>query len=175
MSELLEGTADNDFSHSRQIGGTVNDATVEVTAETTIDEEVTVDDENAEVNRKLRTIEVLDLMEKGDGGDSDEEGFELDYHNDAVRKRVTLYKTSTEDATDKNTPVSDDDLDIEYIDDSVGEAWWHMKRPGAKILGAPDGWSPPGIPENWSGYNPRNNSGAPTEEDIDNPGNWNLY
>jgi hypothetical protein len=60
-------------------------------------------------------------MEKGDGGDSDEEGFELDYHNDAVRKRVTLYKTSTEDATD-NTPVSDDDLDIEYIDDSVGEA-----------------------------------------------------
>jgi hypothetical protein len=87
-------------------------------------------------------------MEKGDGGDSDEEGFELDYHKDAVRKRVTLCNTLT-DATD-NT-VSDDDLDIEYIDDSVGEARWHMRRPGAKILGAPDGWSPPGIPENWSG------------------------
>jgi len=113
-------------------------------------------------------------MEKGDGGDSDEEGFELDYHNDAVRKRVTLCKTSTDDAID-NTPVSDDDLDIEYIDDSVGEAWWHMRQAGTKILGAPDGWSPPGIPENWSGYKPRNNSGAPTEEDIDNPGNWNLY
>jgi len=165
MSELLDGTADD------EIGTAVSGATVEVTAETTI--EVTVDDENAEVNRKLRTIEDLDLMEKGDGGDSDEEGFELDYHNDAVRKRVTLCNTST-DATNI-TPVSDDDLDIEYIDDSVGEAWWHMRRPGATILGAPDGWSPPGILENWSGYKPRDNSGAPTEEDIDNPGNWNLY
>ena len=77
MSELLEGTADDDFSNSRQIG-TVHGATVEVTAETTI--EVTVDDVNAEVNRKLRTIEALDLMEKGDGGDSNKESFELDYH-----------------------------------------------------------------------------------------------
>jgi hypothetical protein len=168
MSEVLEGTADNDFSQSREIGP-VNSATVEVTAETI---EVTVDDDNAEVNRKLWTIEALDLMEHGDGGDSDEEGFEFDYHNDAVRKRVTLCDTKT-DATD-NT-VSDDDLDIEYIDDSVGEAWWHMRRPGANIPGAPDGWSPPGIPKKWSGYKPRNNSGAPTEEDIDNPGNWNLY
>ncbi len=80
---------------------------------------MTVDDINAEVNRKLQTIEALDLMEHGDGGDS-EEGFELDYHYDAVRKCVTLCNTIT-DATDN--PVSDDDLDIEYIDDLVGEAW----------------------------------------------------
>jgi hypothetical protein len=60
MSEFLEGTADNDFSQSREIGPPVNGATVEVTAETI---EVTVDDANAEVNRKLRTIEALDLME----------------------------------------------------------------------------------------------------------------
>ena len=160
MSELLESTADD------EIGTAVSGATVEVTAETTIEVTV-VDDENAEVNRKIRTIGDLDLMEKGDGGDSDEEGFELDYHNDAVRKRVTLCNTSTGDATDKNTPVSDDDLDIEYIDDSVGEAWWYMRQPGANIPGAPDGWSPPGISGNWSGYKPRNNSGAPTEEDIE--------
>ena len=82
---------------------------------------MTVDDVNTEVNSKLRAIEAMDLMENGDGGDSDEEGFELDYHNDAVRKRVTLCNTKT-DATD-NTMVSDDDLDIEYIDDLVGEAW----------------------------------------------------
>jgi hypothetical protein len=30
------------------------------------------------VNRKLRAIEAMDLMENGDGGDSDEVGFELD-------------------------------------------------------------------------------------------------
>jgi len=46
MSEVLEGTADDDFSQSREIGP-VNSATVEVTAETI---EVTVDDDNAEVN-----------------------------------------------------------------------------------------------------------------------------
>jgi hypothetical protein len=133
MSEVLEGTADNDFSQSREIGP-VNCAMVEVTVETI---EVTVDDVNAEVNRKLWTIEALDLMEHGDGGDSDEEGFELDYHNDAVRKCVTLLCNTKTDATD-NT-VSDDDLDIEYIDDSVGKEWWHMRRPGANIPGAPDG------------------------------------
>jgi hypothetical protein len=120
MLEVLEGTADDDFSQSREIGP-VNSTTVEVTVETI---DVTVDDVNAKVNKKLRTIEALDLMEHGDGGDSDEEGFEFDYHNDAVRKRVTLCDTKT-DATD-NT-VSDDDLDIEYIDDSVGEAWWHLR------------------------------------------------
>jgi len=46
ISEVLEGTADDDFSQSREIGP-VNSATVEVTAETI---EVTVDDDNAEVN-----------------------------------------------------------------------------------------------------------------------------
>jgi hypothetical protein len=68
MSEVLEGTADDDFSQSREIGP-INSATVEVTAETI---EVTVDAVNAELNRKLRTIEALDLMEHGDGGESDE-------------------------------------------------------------------------------------------------------
>jgi hypothetical protein len=74
MSEVLEGTADDDVSQSREIGP-VNSTTVEVTVETI---DVTVDDVNAKVNKKLRTIEALDLMEHGDGGDSDEEGFELD-------------------------------------------------------------------------------------------------
>jgi hypothetical protein len=44
MSEVLEGTAEDDLSQSREIGPG-NNATVEVTAETI---EVTVDDVNAE-------------------------------------------------------------------------------------------------------------------------------
>ena len=135
--------------------------------------EVTVDDVNAKVNSKLLAIEAMDLMEIGDGGDSDEEGFELDFHNDAVRPRVTLCAAKSDGVSEG--AVSDDDLDIEYIDNSVGEAWWHMRVPGAKIPGVPDGWSPPGVPENWCGYKPRTSSGAPSEEDIDNPGSWNLY
>ena len=68
-----------------------------------------------------------------------------------------------------------DNTDIEYIDDSVGEPCWHMRAPGAAFPGLPKGWSPPREPDNWGGYVPRINSGAPLEDDIDNPGHWNLY
>jgi hypothetical protein len=74
----------------------------------------------------------------------------LDFHNDAVRPRVTLCAAKSDGVSEG--AVSDDDLDIEYIDNLVGEAWWHMGPPGAKIPGAPDGWSPPGVPQNWCGY-----------------------
>ena len=59
---------DNIISPPTEIGP-VNSATVEVT----------VVDVNTEVNRKLWAIEAMDLMENGDGGDSDEEGFELNF------------------------------------------------------------------------------------------------
>jgi hypothetical protein len=65
--------------------------------------EVTVVD----VDRKLRAIEAMDLMENGDGGDSDEEGFELVIHNDAVRPHVTLYAAISDRVSDGT--VSDDD------------------------------------------------------------------
>ena len=145
--------------------GTINNARVEVT----------VVDVNAEVNRKLRAIEAMGLMENGDGGDSDEEGFELDFHNDAVRPRVTLCLCAAKSDRVSEGTVSDDNLDIEYIDNLVGEAWWHMRPPGAKIPDVPHEWSPPGHPKNWSGYKPRNYSGTPSKKDIDNPGSWNLY
>ena len=118
-SSVLVGTADgnddfespdNNISQPTEIGP-VNSATVEVT----------VDDVNAEVNSKLRAIEAMDLMEHSDGGDSDEEGFELDFHNDAVRPCVTLCAAKSDGVSEG--AVSDDDLDIEYIDDLVGEAW----------------------------------------------------
>ena len=40
------------------------------------------------------------------------------------------------------------------------------------IPGAPPGWTPPGPPEGFV-YVPV--GGAPTEDEIDNPGNWNLF
>ena len=101
---------DNNISQPTEIGP-VNSATVEVT----------VDDVNTEVNSKLRAIEAMDLMEHSDGGDSDEEGFELDFHNDAVRPCVTFCAAKSDGVSEG--AVSDDDLDIEYIDDLVGEAW----------------------------------------------------
>ena len=50
-----------------------------------------------------------------------------------------------------------------------------MRAPGAAIPGLPDGWMPPKEPDNWGGYVPWINSGAPLEDDINNPGCWNLY
>ena len=40
------------------------------------------------------------------------------------------------------------------------------------LPGAPKDWQPPGPPENWVYQAP---PGTPLENDIDNPGNWNLY
>jgi hypothetical protein len=137
--------------------------------------EVAVVDVHADMDRRLRSIEEMDLMEKGDGGDSDEEGFELDFHNDAVRPHVKLcVPKAVVDYSAMGETVSDVDLDIEYIDDMVGELWWHMRAPGAVIPGSPDGWSPPNVPKNWGGYKPKSNSGAPlkgntlTTQDVGN-------
>jgi hypothetical protein len=115
----------------------------------------------------LQEIEERDLTETCDGGDSDEEGLEIDFHNKAVRPRVKLGVT--------NDDLDTEHSDVEYIDNSIGEAWWHMRAPGAPIPGLPDGWMPPKEPDNWGGYVSKIGSGAPLVDEIDNPGGWNLY
>jgi hypothetical protein len=60
-------------------------------------------------------------------------------------------------------------LDVKYIHGLSGEAWWHMRAPRAAIPGSPDGWRPQKEPDNWGGYVPQTNSGAPLEDEIDNP------
>ena len=115
----------------------------------------------------FREIEERDLAETGDEGNNDEEGLEIDLHNNAVRPRVKLGV--------HNNDLDTENLDFEYIDNSIGEAWCHMRAPGAPIPGLLDGWMPPKVPDNWGGSVPWINSGASLEGDIDNPGCWNLY
>ena len=62
----------------------------------------------------LREIEERDLTETGDGGNSDEEGLEIDFHNNAVSPSVKLGVPNNDWDTES--------LDVEYIDDSIGEA-----------------------------------------------------
>jgi hypothetical protein len=76
--------------------------------------------------------------------DSDEEGLEIDFHSKAVRPRVKLGVPNEE--------LDTDNLDVEWIDDLIGEAWWHMRAPGTPIPGSPDSWWPPKEPKNWGGY-----------------------
>jgi hypothetical protein len=48
----------------------------------------------------LREIEERDLTETDDGGDSDEEGLEIDFHSKAVRPHVKLGVPNEESDTD---------------------------------------------------------------------------
>jgi hypothetical protein len=55
-----------------------------------------------------------------------------------------------------------------------GEEFAPTKGHGAvQLLGAPDGWVPPGPPPTWAGYQPKGN--APQPGNIDNLGSWFLY
>jgi hypothetical protein len=74
-----------------------------------------------------------------------------------------------------NEESDTDNLDVEWIDDLIGEAWWHMRALGAQIPGLPDGWWSPKEPDNWGAYVPKTGSGAPLLDEINNPGGWNLY
>jgi len=88
--------------------------------------------------------------ESGDyNGDSDDDGSEAEIHDSGTQ-------------FEGEEPTIDDIYGVELVpgEDDGG------------ILGAPEGWVPPGPPPGWS-YEPKN--GAPPEEEIDNPGNWNLF
>jgi hypothetical protein len=77
-----------------------------------------------------------DIMDEGcDMGDSDEDGEEVDIHNQAAILRE-VFESS-------NEPIGDD---ADNLDDVKGEEFAHNQ-----LLGAPDGWVPPGPPPNWTG------------------------
>ncbi len=110
----------------------------------------------------LRDIEERDLTETGDGSNSDEEGLEIDFYSEAVMPRVKLGVPNEELYTAN--------VDVEWIDDSIGEAWRHMRAPGTPIPGSLDSWWPPKEPNNWGGYVPKTRTGAPLLDEIDNSG-----
>ncbi len=111
-----------------------------------------------------------DIRECGNGEDSDQEGSVSGLHNAAVRAK-TIVSTSGK--------VVDDDADC--IDeegvpsDAAAEVEFTATPPGS-ILNAPNGWKPPCAPESWTGYTACDKRhDAPEEEDIDNPGCWDLF
>ncbi len=104
-----------------------------------------------------------DNEESGDMGDSDDEGAEADIHHKGINLREVL-ETSNETIGD----------DADNIDNVKGEEFATTEGHCAvQLLGAPDGWVPPGPPLTWPGYQPKGN--APQPGNIDNPGLWSLY
>jgi len=101
--------------------------------------------------------------ELGDMGDSDDEGVEANIHNEGVSLREVLESS--------NEPIGDDE---DNIDNLKSEEFSPAEGNGVvQLVGAPDGWVPPGPPPTWAGYQPKGN--APELGDVDNPGNWSLY
>jgi hypothetical protein len=104
-----------------------------------------------------------DNEESGNMGDSDDEGAEADIHNKDINLREVLESS--------NEPIGDN---ADNIDDVKGEEFATTKGHCAvQLLGAPDGWVPPGPPPTWPGYQPKGNASQPGN--IDNPGSWSLY
>ena len=124
-----EGSADHDIDFGGQDNdhGEESEEKKEKTRKLALPKKTkiaSVEDPNVVREIALREIEERDLTETGDGGNSDEEGLEIDFHSKAVRPHVKLGVPNEESDTDN--------LDVEWIDDSIGEAWWHMRAPGAK-------------------------------------------
>jgi hypothetical protein len=70
-----------------------------------------------------------------------------------------------------NKPIGDND---DNIDNVKGKEFSPSKGNGAvQLLGAPDGWVPPGPPSTWDGYQAKEN--APPLGNSDNPGLCSLY
>ena len=100
-----------------------------------------------------------DYTETGDGGDSDDEGHEVDNHYLAMRD------TDSDRLVREAANAFDPDEEGEEMSQST-------TIPTSTIPGAPEGWFPFSPPEDYSGYKPKNNStGAPDRFlEVDNPG-----
>lgn len=139
-----------------------SDANSPLTA-TTADADLTTDDNRArdEPDRDQQIEEqfVADFLEKGDGGDSDEEGGEINEHNNSV---AFLNSTQQQQRLEDNITIEQDDI-ADVPDEPT-------------IPGAPENWTPPKPPESHTGYKPKPDSGAPESfHDVDNPAGWCDY
>jgi hypothetical protein len=111
-----------------------------------------------------------DLIEKGDGGDSDIEGDGEDVAMSFVesmvevefeRENQEVYIIEREVECDDNTAVEGATL---ITNDQTPQLW-----------GAPPNWIPPQVPPNWKPKTINVEWGEPTFDKVDNPGGWSVY
>ena len=101
---------------------------------------------------------VQDYTEKGNGGDSDEEGEECMLHSVAavnlINSRFNLEATVARLAESADLDADEDGIE-----------------------GSPDGWQPPGAPIDWAGYIPKgvDENEPVTFKEVDNPGKWSDF
>ena len=107
-----------------------------------------------------------DAAERGDGGDSDEEG-------EGYFLKSHLKEVARDSALDQ---LMNDKREIEYgvtdVDDNGIECIAPKKQ--STLSGAPEGWIEPGPPDDWS-HQPDTARGEPPFSNVDNPGGWSPY
>jgi hypothetical protein len=103
--------------------------------------------------------------EVGVGGTSDADGKGFDMLQDF---EVSMHNNHDE-------KLLNDHYKIEANVDNAIDNTTMTGPPGSTLLGAPAGWYPPLAPENWKPYPRRPESGEPSYESTDNPGNWSEY
>lgn len=121
-----------------------------------------------------------DMVEYGDGGDSDQEGSVSMLHDSAVNSRIVLASSG------KCVGDDDDDIDDEGIpsdplparDDALSTTTDQSTCGSviSNLLGAPQKWLPPCPPPTWISYTQNDKKyDAPDEDKIDNPGAWSYF
>ena len=102
----------------------------------------------------IETLGLADLADTGDGGGSD------------CEHESSRYFVSERDAEEIFEPaeeiLDDDDIDDDY---NLPQLY----------PGVPPGWQKPGPPPGWVPSPPKQGSGCPDWEDVDNPGDWSEY
>lgn len=156
--DIFYSSESEDEDDSAGIAVSTADADAVADADADVDADVVVNDvENA--NNDAATDDVVDITEDknvdiADDDQEDEDDDEYDSGDDR----------SEAELLDEGVEFGSDDQDI--IDDVYGVDFV------PSLPGAPDNWTPPGPPEGWTYKAP---AGSPLEEEIDNPGKWNLY
>ena len=118
---------------------------------------------NEESPLQILQMAAYDNAERGDGGDSDDEGEEVDIHFSSMRESESYERNELE----QNVDPDEEGEEMTTTQPSI---------PTSSIPGSPPGWFPFGIPDNHTPYVPKAGTTAPaTFAEVDNPGGWDDF
>ena len=119
-----------------------------------------------EANIDLETWNDLIKHGGGEDDDSDEEGYECMLHSSAVNVKLTA-------TTGETVGEFEESIDEEGEPSEKPLSW---NKTCASLKGSPVGRIPPCPSAGWTSHTLDDKKfDAPDEEDIDNPGQWNLF
>jgi hypothetical protein len=132
--------------------------------------EIGKDDDSNSIDSNEQEL-FLDVITEGNLYDSDKDGEKIDVHNNYLEEVQEEEREHFHYCSVVREWSNADEYQLRPVHEGDVAAAG-MSRGGKPILGAPEGWSPPCPPDNWSF---QQGKGAPPLDAIDNPGEWNLW